>query len=338
MKKEKRSRRDEFAACDLIGPLDNMLLIRPHGVELPKWCLPLTEPNWLTVAQADHMLAEDPVIALLVSGKSYAIPWWIMKNHHVANLTIENQHLLINLCEVCSGSAAFDPVVEGRRLNFRIEGAYKGTFIITDFETNGLWAPFTGECLHGPLKGVRLQRSPVYQSTWQEWAEMYPQTLVPDGVGESREGHGCGTSPGSHEDSHGRFEETQTHRDERLEHNTLVLGVEVDGHARAYPLEALSAHRGVINDALANEDIVLLGKPQSWLAMAFARELDGEKLYFERDEEGRVRDRNTGSIWQYSGEALAGPMQGRRLTYVNSGIEEWYAWAGYHPQCEIFEH
>jgi hypothetical protein len=36
------------------------------------------------------------------------------------------------------------------------------------------------------------------------------------------------------------------------------------------------------------------------------------------------------------GDALDGPLSGRKLTFVRSGIEEFNTWAAHHPGAEIF--
>jgi hypothetical protein len=37
------------------------------------------------------------------------------------------------------------------------------------------------------------------------------------------------------------------------------------------------------------------------------------------------------------GEAISGPLAGAQLEYLDSGIEEWYAFAASNPGAEIFE-
>jgi hypothetical protein len=59
-------------------------------------------------------------------------------------------------------------------------------------------------------------------------------------------------------------------------------------------------------------------------------------LVFGYSEGGEVYDEQTRSVWNEMGEAVSGPLAGTQLAYVNSGIEEWYAFAAYHPNTEIF--
>ena len=315
------------------GPLENMVMA---DGPLPPEYTPLIAPVWLPAQNAKHMRRDDPVLGLLADGAQYALPWWIMKNHHVANLTLEGRPIVVKLCELCSSAAAFNPVVQGARLTFQVIGAYKGTFVTRDFETHSIWAPFTGECLTGPLQGKKLAQLPLYQSTWKEWVGLYPKSLVPDGLGESRKGHGAAFYPGS-ADSETGLNETLVHRDGRLPYNELVLGVKSGKYARAYPLARLHQLGPVLNDALDLRKIAIFSKPQSWMAMAFAREVDGECLDFEVNKYGNILDRDTKSLWDLSGRAISGPLAGRTLSFIPSLVEEWYAWASYYPDTEIFD-
>jgi len=124
--------------------------------------------------------------------------------------------------------------------------------------------------------------------------------------------------------------------DERLPANQLVLGAEINGVTKAYPLSVLDKTKSVINDTLGNSEIVVFHKPETWTAIAFSRQLGNEVLVFDRTENGKIIDRNTGSYWNYAGEAYDGELAGQKLSFIFSGVEKWYSWAAYHPQTNIF--
>src|SRR5262249_23018959 len=132
---------------------------------------------------------DDPVLGLNFHGNSWALPWWIIKNHHVANLVLEGEPVLIAFCENCSSGIALDPVVNGRRLTFHITGMYNGSILLADYETKSYWTPFTGEALEGPLKGSTLKQLALVQCRWSEWLDLHPQGLVAYGSQELRQGH-----------------------------------------------------------------------------------------------------------------------------------------------------
>ncbi len=319
------------------GPVEEMLILK--GL-LPSFVSPLRRPEWIPAGKATQMHADDPILGFIVEGsKPYALPWWVMKNHHVANLDLDGRPFLIDFCEACTSAAAFNPVVGNSRLTFRVAGAYKGTFVLMDYETQTIWAPFTGEALVGPRQGTRLERLPLHQATWAEWIELCPDSMVLDGKKESREGHGCCALPGTPEGQEGVFGEgvRRDFIDARLPYNELVLGVAINGHARAYPLANLHMVGPVLNDSLGGQEFVIFSRPGSWMAIAFSRHVDGRCLYFELTKNGTFVDINTESRWDLFGRASAGPLTGHSLSFVNSGIEEWQAWAAYRPGTSIYK-
>src|SRR5262249_38348596 len=75
------------------------------GPDAPSYHQPLNDPVWTNTYE--HLRDDDPIIGLYLNRQARALPWWIMKNHHVANLNVDDQPLLVTLCELCSGSSAF---------------------------------------------------------------------------------------------------------------------------------------------------------------------------------------------------------------------------------------
>ena len=303
---------------------------KPDG--LAPHLAPLEDPRWVPADEATHMLDDDPVLVVALSERSYVLPWWVMKNHHVANLILEDSPVTVTLCERCSSGAAFEGTVDSETRTFQVVGIFKGTHALADHETESLWTSFSGECIWGFHHGYRLRQLPLLQTRWRDCLELQPPTVVVDGAGESREGHGSGRFPGSDEPPLGYGRPMDL--DARLPPNALVLGVDIDGAARAYRLDAVLEAGGVVNDTLGGTEIVVLGGPSSYTGIAFARRVGERLLRFER-RNGGVADAETGSTWDVTGVGLSGPLQGHRLTFVTSYVEEWYSWAAYHPHTEL---
>lgn len=302
-----------------------------------KWLQPLNEPIWHSINESEHMKPDDPVVGLYLNHQAWAMPWWLMKNNHVANLIIDDKPILITFCEACTSAAAFNPILKEQRYTFRIMGVYNGTHVISDFETDSFWTPFAGEAVYGSLKGNNLQRLPLYQCFWSEWVKQHPNTAVMYGQESLRKGHGSRHSPGSLTMGATFAVTLLKPMDERLPYQILVLGVKNDQVARAYPLLALHQTGSVLNDTLGEEEIVIFHIPGDLQALAFSRQLNGEVLVFEEIEPGKIIDRNTGSHWNYMGEACSGPLRGQQLSYIYSGVDKWYLWAASYPETELFE-
>ena len=324
------ARADERGERDAVSRRTEPRLVPPESLSfmtkdgtVPSWLAPLEEPRWGSLAEADHMRDDDPVIVVTPAERSYVLPWWVMKNHHVANLELEGAPVTVTLCELCAGSAAFDARIDGERRSFQVVGRWKGTHVIADHETEGIWSSFWGECAWGFHRGARLQQLPMFQAPWQDCAALlHPASLVVDGVGEPRDGHGGTLRPWS---DAGQLSSIPGGIDTRIRPNDLVLGVGAGDAKRAYRLAEVQEAGGVLNDTVGGVEVVVLGGAGDYTAIAFERELDGRVLHFSRTSSG-FEDEETGSTWDIRGFARSGSLAGRRLEFVDSHIEKWYSW------------
>ena len=299
------------------------------------WRQPLNDPVW-TDAHG-HVRADDPVLGVYLDRRAWALPWWTMKEPHAANLSLDERPVLVTLCVMCSSASAFRAEVEGKRLVFRVRGRYNGTMLLEDRATQSFWSPFTGVALSGPMRGAVMARLPLSQCLWSEWLAMHPGTRVLSAAPALRNRRWKEFSPGSPGILPGFLDTLVGPLDERLPHNMLVLGVENATMARAYPLQALARIGPVLNDSLGGAEIVLRCRPGTLQALAFHRRVGDRVLAFAYSEARGVYDEQTGSVWNEMGEAIAGPLAGTQLAYVDSGVGEWYEFAAYHRATEIFE-
>ena len=125
--------------------------------------------------------------------------------------------------------------------------------------------------------------------------------------------------------------------DERLPMKALVLGVEAAGEAVAYPA-ALFPETRLVEDRLGDLPIVLFSDEAGDFVAVYERRLDGRRLSFAFDPAaGRWREQTSGSLFTVTGEAVDGPLAGRRLKPVaHYNKMFWYVWADFHPGCRIY--
>ena len=207
--------------------------------------------------------------------------------------------------------------------------------VMYDHQSNTLWSQFLSRGVKGPLANKDLEIVPAVQTTWRQWLDLHPETLVLDKRGSYRgdtyEGYYKGGSAGIIGESN---------KDRRLPKKELVLGMTVSGFAKAYPFSAIS-EQTIINDHFAGEEVVITFEPVSESGAAFQRRLDGRTLNFE-PAEGRVgialmQDLETGSLWQVlTGQAVEGPLLGQKLKRLPSHYSFWFAWSDFHPETELY--
>ena len=102
-----------------------------------------------------------------------------------------------------------------------------------------------------------------------------------------------------------------------------VVALEIDGDARAYPLQILTWHE-IVNDEVGGLPVSVTFCPLCNSAIAFDRRLDGELLEFGvsgnlRNSDLVMYDRQTQSWWQqFTGEGIVGKHAGRQLEHLPS--------------------
>jgi hypothetical protein len=105
-----------------------------------------------------------------------------------------------------------------------------------------------------------------------------------------------------------------------------VIGVVIDGQARAYPLRVLTWHE-IVNDQLAGVPIAVTYCPLCNTSIVFDRRHDGHVLDFGttgnlRHSDLIMYDRQTESWWQqYGGQAIVGEYAGDELVILASRLE-----------------
>ena len=119
-----------------------------------------------------------------------------------------------------------------------------------------------------------------------------------------------------------------------------VVAIEVDGDARAYPLQILTWHE-IVNDDIGDVPVAVTFCPLCNSAIAFDRRLDGELLEFGvsgnlRNSDLIMYDRQSHSWWQqFTGEGIVGKYAGRSLEHLPASIVSFADFAEAHPQGKV---
>ncbi len=297
----------------------------------------LTEAIWSPGLTASHMKDDDTVIGIVVEGQAYALPWWILKNHHIADLTLGDKQVVVLLCEMCGSGSAFEPIVGGKKLEFRQHGIYKSTWFMSDMETNSYWLPFEGRSFYGPMKDSILRNIDTYQLSWASWLEEYPETEVLYDSQSKRKGHGSREVLG-YERIAPTYRKTAPEKiSESLPMFDIILGVSDHHLHKAFSFRDLDDTGKVLMDSLGKETpLVVFHKPKSTLGGAFIPEVEGRALSFVEDENGKIVDEQTLSIWDYFGKCQSGELKDLQLASYFFIVKEWYGWYTYHPDTQVF--
>ncbi|MDY6768672.1 MAG: DUF3179 domain-containing protein [Candidatus Nanohaloarchaea archaeon] len=124
-----------------------------------------------------------------------------------------------------------------------------------------------------------------------------------------------------------------------LSPDDLVIGVTVNGEAKAYPFRILNVHE-IVNDRIGGEPVAVTYCPLCRSGLAYSRQVDNRTLEF--GVSGKLwnanlvmYDRETETYWsQIQGDAIVGPLVPEELDLVHSVITDWESWQESHPDTQ----
>ena len=228
-------------------------------------------------------------------------------------------------CTLCGSGILYETKVKGRTnpLIFGSSGfLYRSNKLMFDRATLSLWNQFTGKPVTGKLadSGIELIQRPVVIARWDDWRAANPKTKVLALDTGFNRNYGSGEV----------YKEYFASKDlmfpaladqSRQKQKDYVFGIRRFGGAKAWPLTAF-AKKPVINDAVADFPVVVMGDTDSRSARAYER---GDLTFSVK---GGQLTSNDGVVWQQGEEALTAP-DGRSLARVAGHVAYWFAWDGY---------
>lgn len=119
-----------------------------------------------------------------------------------------------------------------------------------------------------------------------------------------------------------------------------VIGLEINGDARAYPLRVMTWHE-IANDRVGGVPVAVTYCPLCNAAIVFDARIDGQALSFGttgklRNSDLIMYDRASESWWQqFIGEGIAGIHTGKRLKLIASRLESWSDFRNRHPDGKV---
>ena len=119
-----------------------------------------------------------------------------------------------------------------------------------------------------------------------------------------------------------------------------VLGIEIQGEARAYPIKLLNVHE-IVNDRLGSQHYSITFCPLCGTGIAFGTNLGDSALNFGvsgllYNSDLIMYDRNTESLWsQITGKSIAGKLVETELPRLPVLHTTWQHWRELHPDTEL---
>jgi hypothetical protein len=129
-------------------------------------------------------------------------------------------------------------------------------------------------------------------------------------------------------------------KDAGLQDSDLVLGLNINGDIRAYPLKILVWHE-IVNDEVGGTRVAVTYCPLCFTNQVFKRTIDDQTVEFGTS--GKLYnsnlvmyDRTSESLWsQALGQAIAGEHSGKKLERIPFDVAFWSEWKVLYPESQV---
>ncbi len=257
----------------------------------------LTDPPFVSVNEATFVAEDDRVIGVARNGVAKAYPLALMNYHEIVNDRFGDEAVVVTYCPLCFTGMAFKATADGKRLLFGVSGLlYNSDVLLYDRLSESLWSQLLQRAISGPMKGQNLTVLPSVNTTWREWRRRYPQTRVLSWeTGHLRH---YDRDPYALYDQSPDIMFPVRFRAQGYHPKEYVIGIELDGVARAYPVSELARGAAEFRDQIGAHTVVV--------------------HYDDFNVSGEIRNEN-----------------GALLPFVQA---YWFAWYAFHPDTQVYKH
>ncbi len=253
-------------------------------------------PQFVPASQADFLKSDDRVLGLNRGKEAKAYPIKILNWHEVVNDRIDGRSVVVTYCPLCGAGIAFDATIGSDTYTFGVSGLlYQSDLLMYDHQTESLWSQISMEAVAGPLMGAKLKSIYLVHTTWDEWKAEQPETLVLS----TRTGYVRDYSRDPY-DGYAQRRDLMfdvTHFDPTYHPKAWVLGVEIDGTAKAYAFSELEKTEAPVRDRVNGRTILV----------------------------------------QYNRQATSATVSNEDGEPIPSVMAYWFAWYAFHPDTTTFQ-
>ena len=186
--------------------------------------------------------------------------------------------------------------IDGKTYTFGVSGRlYKSNVLIYDHQTESLWSQLKEVAIAGPMAGKKLDTLPATRTTWKRWLEKYPRSEVLSiDTGYARN-YEIDPYEGYYRSMGIMFPVGDVRKD--LPAKEMVLGIEVNGAAKAYPLAQFKQKEMELEDNIGRHPVrILISK------------------------DGQVMD-----------------VQDQQRKSIPTVFAYWFAWQAFHPDTAVYK-
>ncbi|MEN8128885.1 MAG: DUF3179 domain-containing protein [Pseudomonadota bacterium] len=239
-----------FDLTDAQIPIDEVLPGGPPRDGIPA----IDRPRFVAASAAGFIAEDDRVLGVVRNGVSKAYPLSIMNWHEIVNDRFGDERVVITYCPLCGTGMAFLADTADSSLTFGVSGLlYNSDMLLYDRQTESLWSQIMAQAISGRHKGRRLLAIAMSHTSWSDWRQRHPETLVlSQDTGFSRDYR---RTPYAGYESSRKLYFPVKFRAQGYHPKERVLGLEINGQYKAYPFVELARTEGRLLERIAGTDI-----------------------------------------------------------------------------------
>ena len=240
---------------DLSKSIVSAKLIKQGGP--PRDGIPSIDKPSFFAARVPFLRDTHRILGVVIDGEARAYPIPILTHHEIVNDIIAGRPIVITYCPLCRSGMAFEASIQGSIKSFGVSGLlYNSDVLLYDRKTESLWSQIMGEAISGPLVGKKLTLVPISNTTWGAWKKEHPRSLVLSPKTGFKIDYTRQLYPGYDKSRNIWFPVAK--RSRRLHPKALVVGLELDGEFKAYPLKELKHAAPQFQDRFSGQTVKVL--------------------------------------------------------------------------------
>ena len=220
-------------------------------------------------------------------------------------------------------------------LHFYLAGINNQNFLMRDRETGTWWQQITGKAIFGSLQGSALELAPSDELSFGLWKQESPGGQVLSAVARDQKEYNS-----KWEEEVAKLPVPVSFPGTGLKSRDVVVGLQLGGEARAYPLDTI-LKQSPIQDRLGGNPILVIAGPDGKSVRAFVSRKDDAdvELFRKTDAKEFVLVDSTGEgEWNFKGCATSGPATGKCLAELPAIKDYWFDWRNYHADTTVYRH
>jgi len=267
-----------FDLTDSLIPVEQIHAGGPAKDGIPA----IDQPVFISANDAGFLQADDRILGLHIDSIAKAYPIKILNWHEIVNDQYADQPVIVTYCPLCGSGVAYSGLINGNRYDFGVSGLlYNSDVLLYDRQTESLWSQLKNQAISGLMRGTELQPLVLTHTTWQDWKNRHPGTLVLNTETGYQRDYDRDPYAG-YKNSRQIFFPVE-HTDERFHPKEQILGIALDGHFKAYPFSELAKLQGNLSDTFNGQQLTIKFNKQHQNAAAFAdtgKEIPGQITFW----------------------------------------------------------